>query len=88
MSWSLLLDVGGRHDLSWEVEPFSEVVEPFGSQGVVVVLPGELSLEVASRGQGLGGFDDLDTLLESRSETMEEILRIGSWCRCRGALGG
>jgi len=39
VSGSLLLDVSRRHNLSWEVEPFSEVVETLRSQGVVVVLP-------------------------------------------------
>jgi hypothetical protein len=50
------------------MQPFAEVVEAFGSQGVVVVLPAELRLEVAARGEGLAGFDDLglvrDCLLE------------------------
>ncbi len=56
---SLLLDVCGWNNLGREVEPFSEIVKTFWSQGVVVVLPGELSLEVAAGGQGLAGFDDL-----------------------------
>ena len=41
------------------MQPFAQVVEPFGSEGVVVVLPGELGLEVGARGEGLAGFDDL-----------------------------
>jgi hypothetical protein len=36
---SLLLDVGGRDDLSWEMEPLAEVVETLRGEGVVVVLP-------------------------------------------------
>ena len=45
---ALLLDVRGRDDLSWQVQPFAQVVETFGGQGVVVVLPGELGLEIAA----------------------------------------
>ena len=56
---ALLLDVRRGDDLSREVEPFAQVVEPFGSEGVVVVLPGELGFEVAAGGEGLAGFDDL-----------------------------
>lgn len=36
---ALLLDVRLGHDLSWEVEPFTEVVETLRGEGVVVVLP-------------------------------------------------
>ena len=54
-----MLDVCGWDDFGRQVEPFSEVVKAFWSQGVVVVLPGELSLEVVARGQGLASFDDL-----------------------------
>lgn len=56
---SLLLDVSGRDNLSREVEPFSEVVETFWGQGVVVVLPRELCLDVSSGSQGLESLDDL-----------------------------
>jgi hypothetical protein len=55
--------VRGWDDLGGKVKPFTEVVEPLGSQGVVVVLPAELSLEIAARGEGLAGFDDLGLLL-------------------------
>lgn len=51
-------------DLGREMEPFTEVVETFGGQGVVVVLPAELGLEVAAGGEGLAGFDDLGVLVE------------------------
>jgi hypothetical protein len=56
---SLLLDMGRGDDLGRQVEPFAEVVETFGCEGVVVVLPGELSLEVATGRQGLTSFDNL-----------------------------
>lgn len=56
----LLLNVGGRHDLGRQVKPFPEVVETLGGQGVVVVLPRELGLEVAAGGQGLAGLDDIE----------------------------
>lgn len=41
------------------MQPFAEVVETFGGQGVVVVLPRELGLKVSAGGQGLAGLDDL-----------------------------
>ena len=47
---SLLLDVRRRDNLGGEVKPFAQVVEALGGQGVVVVLPGELGLDVAPRG--------------------------------------
>lgn len=56
---ALLLDVRLGHDLSGEMEPFAEVVEALGGEGVVVPLPAELGLEVAAGGEGLAGFDDL-----------------------------
>jgi hypothetical protein len=56
---ALLLDVGLGNDLGWEVEPLAEVVEALWGEGVVVPLPRELGLEVAARGQGLAGLDDL-----------------------------
>lgn len=54
-----LLDVGGRDNFGGEMQPFAEVVETFGGQGVVVVLPRELGLEVSAGSQGLAGLDDL-----------------------------
>jgi hypothetical protein len=36
---ALLLDVGGRDDLSGQVQPFAQVVETLGGESVVVVLP-------------------------------------------------
>lgn len=59
---SLLLDVRGGNDLSREVEPFAEVVETLGGQGVVVILPRELSLDVAAGGERLAGLDDEEVL--------------------------
>lgn len=60
---ALLLDVCCRHDLSWQVKPFAEVVETLGRQSVVVVLPGELGLDIAARGEGLESLDDLEVML-------------------------
>ena len=51
--------MGGRDDLCGKMQPLAEIVEPFGCEGVVVPLPGELGLEVAARGKGLAGLDDL-----------------------------
>lgn len=59
---ALLLDVGGRNDLSGEVKPLAEVVETLGGQGVVVVLPGELGLDIAAGGEGLASLDDEEVL--------------------------
>lgn len=59
---SLLLDVGGGDDLGGEVQPLAKVVETLGGKGVVVVLPGELGLDVAAGGQGLQGLDDVEVL--------------------------
>lgn len=78
---TLLLDVGGRNNLSGEVEPFAEVVKTLniirqkiilsynlvfvghktylGGEGVVVVLPRELGLDVATGVQRLASLDDL-----------------------------
>ena len=85
---SLLLDVGGGDDLSGEMEPLAEVVETLGGQGVVVPLPGELSLDIAARSQRLAGLDDKEVLgvdigvlgkvevLGSHENTLtEEVLR-------------
>lgn len=60
---TLLLDVSRGDNLGGQVKPFAEVVEALGGQGVVVVLPGELSLEVAARGEGLASLDDLGGLV-------------------------
>lgn len=54
----LLLDVGSRDNLGGQVKPLPEVVETLGGEGVVVVLPRELRLDVAARGQGLASLDD------------------------------
>lgn len=79
---TLLLDVGGRDNLSGEVEPLTEVVKTLyqnqsdnpsyafifingtylGGEGVVVVLPGELGLDVAAGDQGLAGLDHVEVL--------------------------
>ena len=56
----LLLDVGSWNDLSWEVEPFTEIVNSGIGQGVVIVLPGELSLDVFSGVEGLESLDDIE----------------------------
>lgn len=59
---SLLLDVCSRNNLGGEVEPFTEVIETLGGEGVVIVLPGELGLDVAAGVQGLEGLDDEEVL--------------------------
>lgn len=59
---SLLLDVRSGDNLSGEVKPFSEVVETLGGESVVVVLPGELGLDVAAGGERLAGLDNVEVL--------------------------
>ena len=81
---TLLLDVGGRDNLSGEVEPLTEVVKTLeskldnpsslsrlaiersqtylGGEGVVVVLPGELGLDIAAGVEGLEGLDHIEVL--------------------------
>jgi len=56
---AVLLNVGGWDNFRREMEPFAKVVQTLGGQGVVVVLPRELGLEVSARGEGLASFNDL-----------------------------
>lgn len=86
---SLLLNVGGRNDLSGKVEPFAEVVEALGGQGVVVVLPRELSLDIAAGVERLASLDDeqvlgvdigvlgkVEVLLGNEDTLSEEVLAV------------
>ena len=57
---SLLLDVGSGDNLGGEMEPLAEVVDPGVGQGVVVVLPGKLGLDVSSRVERLECLDDVE----------------------------
>lgn len=59
---ALLLDVGSWDDLSGEMEPLAKVVETLWSQGVVVVLPRELGLDISAGGEGLASLDDVQVL--------------------------
>lgn len=59
---ALLLDVRRGHDLGGQVEPLAQVVETLGGEGVVVVLPRELGLDVAARGERLAGLDHVEVL--------------------------
>jgi hypothetical protein len=59
---SLLLDVRSRDNLGGEVEPFTEVVEAFRSESVVIVLPWELSLDIATGCKRLAGLDNVEVL--------------------------
>lgn len=52
----------GWNDLRGQVQPFAYVVETFGGEGIVVVLPAELGLEVAAGCEGLTGFDNEEVL--------------------------
>jgi len=56
---TVLLNVGGWDNFRREMEPFAEVVQTFGGQGVVVILPRELGLKVSARGEGLASLNDL-----------------------------
>lgn len=75
------------------MQPFAEIIETFGGQGVVVVLPRELSLEVSAGSQGLAGLDDLFNTLKlvemlAGKKRQEDAVRRGSWCQYLGAWGG
>lgn len=59
---SLLLDVRGWHNLSWQMKPFPEVVETLRCESVVVVLPRELSLNVAAGSKRLASLDNVKVL--------------------------
>ena len=59
---SLLLDMGSRNNLCGKVKPFAQIVETLGGEGIVVVLPGKLSLDVAAGGERLAGLDDVEVL--------------------------
>lgn len=59
---ALLLDVRRGNNLGGEVQPLAEVVETLGGQGVVVVLPGELGLDIAAGGERLASLDDKEVL--------------------------
>lgn len=56
---SLNLDVCSWDNLSGKVKPFAEVVETLWGEGVVVVLPRELSLDKSTGGQRLTGLDNV-----------------------------
>jgi hypothetical protein len=56
----LLLDVRSRDDLGREVKPLSEVVDALGGQGVVVVLPRELGLDISARVERLARLDHVE----------------------------
>lgn len=83
----MLLDVGSGNDLSGEVKPFAEVVETLGGQGVVVVLPRELGLDIAARVERLQSLDNekvlgvdirvlgkVEVLLGDENTLAEEVL--------------
>lgn len=59
---TLLLDVGSWDNLGWEMEPLAQVVEALWGEGVVVVLPRELGLDVTTGGKRLAGLDDVQVL--------------------------
>ena len=48
---ALLFDVRRRDDFGRQVKPFAKIVEALGCEGVIVVLPGELCLEITAGGQ-------------------------------------
>jgi hypothetical protein len=59
---SLLLDVSRGDNLSGKVEPFAEVVETFGCESIVVILPRELGLDIATGSKRLAGLDNVEIL--------------------------
>ena len=91
---ALLLDVCRGNDFSGQVKPFAEVIETFGGQSVVIVLPGELGLEVTAGGQRLASFNDLYTHISLHSyparPSIRELTDVHRdfWCRYRHAWEG
>lgn len=61
LSWSTLQS-GDWQDSLWDVQLLSKEVYTLVSQGVVVVLPRELSLDETLRGQGLQSLDHVQVL--------------------------
>jgi hypothetical protein len=59
---ALLLDVSCWDNLGWEMEPLAEVVEALWGEGVVVVLPRELGLDVSTGGQRLASLHNVKVL--------------------------
>jgi hypothetical protein len=59
------------------MEPFAEIVETLGSQGVVVVLPRELSLEVAAGGERLASLDDIKVASVNVSVLWQVVILLG-----------
>jgi hypothetical protein len=59
---TLLLDVRSWDNLGWEMEPLAEVIEPLRSEGVVVVLPRELGLDVSTGCKRLACLDNVQVL--------------------------
>ena len=58
----MLLDVSRGNNLSGKVKPFAEVVETFRCEGIVVVLPRELGLDITTGGKRLAGLDNVEIL--------------------------
>ena len=58
----MLLDVSRGDNLSGHVEPFAEVVETFRSESIVVILPRELGLDIATGSKRLARLDNVEIL--------------------------
>lgn len=101
LGWGTLQS-GHRQDTLWDVQLLSEEVHTLVSQGVVVVLPRELSLDVTLGGQGLQGLDDVQVLgvnllvlwlvevLLGDNNTLCLLVLVcdSDWCRFRFVLIG
>lgn len=74
------------------MKPFAEVVETLGGQGVVVVLPRELSLDIAAGGERLASLDneqvlgvdigvlgEVEVLLGDEDTLSEEVLPVSQF---------
>lgn len=59
---SSVLDVRAWHNVLWQVQVLSQVLHTLLGQGVVVVLPRELGLDVTSRSQRLQRLDHVQVL--------------------------
>ena len=71
------------------MEPFSKIVKSLGGQGIIVPLPRELGLEVATGSKRLACFDHLDEDISHNGSSLYlcfGTIHRGSSCQSHYAL--
>ena len=82
-----VLQVGGWDNVLRQVQVVSQELNTFFSQGVVVVLPRELGLDVALGGQRLQGLDHVQVLgVDLVMLWLVEVLLGDNHTFCRGTV--